>query len=185
MPSSVASLRIFFGVAAREKDDRGVCDGRSLAHGAYELESVEPGKARVGDDHVRSDRVDLLQAVLGVGRGRHDVSGLAQADLEHAEAERIGIDQKQLFHGRASLLFSVNLGDSPDAHVRRENAVNDYAVRAACQMKARSACRSPSQSQDSESKVDLFVLGAATRTARESGSGWSLAALSRNGLSLA
>ena len=120
-PELEAANLVLDRLLAREKDDG---DARPLRRSFSLRTRVYPSSlGRRVSLRTRSgvERFDLRERVQAVG-GRGDaVAGLLEAHLEHADAPRIGVDEKQLLlgHGRSVSMeggaAGVKPGESPAA----------------------------------------------------------------------
>jgi hypothetical protein len=79
-----------------EEDERNLGPVGHAAQTTTQLETVEvAGELRLGDDEVRSVRLELVECV-GDGDGRRDAEArLAQRHLEHSQTASVPIDQEQ------------------------------------------------------------------------------------------
>ena len=80
---------------------------RALLELAHERVAVELRQARVAEDEVGRERLDLGERVEAVGRRRDAVAGLLQADFEHADAARVGVHEEQLLLGHGASVSIV------------------------------------------------------------------------------
>ena len=114
---------------ARQEDERDVGPFRACADLFDEREPVDARQARVGEDQVGPRDIEHLERGLGVGAGRDVVAGLAQADFEHPQASRVGVDEQEVLlgHGIYCLSFA---GAGPNAIPCWDTKRSDFMRRA-------------------------------------------------------
>ena len=88
-----ADLALDRGIA-RQEDERDRREVRALLDPLDEREPIPAGQARVRQDQVGQRQRHHVERALRVGRGRDAVARFAQADLEHAQAPGVGIDEQ-------------------------------------------------------------------------------------------
>jgi hypothetical protein len=84
---------------AREEHEGDLAGVLALAQPLHQLEPVHVRQAGVADDHIGATQPDHLDGRERVGARGHAVAGLAQADLQHAQAALVGVDEEEVLLG--------------------------------------------------------------------------------------
>ena len=95
-----------------------------------QLEPVHLRHLGVGEHQVRRADLDLLERVLAVdGRGDGE-AGLLQADLHHAQALRVAVDEEEVLLGHGWIMAAVVSGVNVCGRV--ESTPGDRSLTASC-----------------------------------------------------
>ncbi len=81
---------------ARQEDERDLGVLRALTELLDEAEAIELRQSSVAEDQVRLAELDHLEGRLRILAARDRVPGLAQTDLQHPQASRVGIDEEEV-----------------------------------------------------------------------------------------
>jgi hypothetical protein len=91
-----------------EEDEGDVLEALVRLERLAQLEAVHLRHLRVGQHEIRRADLHLLDRVLAVNGRRHGEAGLLEADLHHAKALRVTIDQEQVLLGHVRLPFPTD-----------------------------------------------------------------------------